>query len=159
MRRRSAAEVSGSSRQRRSIFPASAAAFRSCASAHPAPQMASGRFGHRFRAPVYEEPILSARGRPGSARGGAPGTFFRRGRADSACRGDLAHSRRVVRRVLDTYLPLPNSGSNLVVLQNRDVDDEQYTGRVDLVLSPTDQVSVRYFDDDNLSFNLRRQRP
>ena len=55
----------------------------------------------------------------------------------------------VVRRVLDAYLPLPNAGTNLVVLQNRDVDDEQYTGRADMVLSPAHQISVRYFDDDN----------
>ena len=55
----------------------------------------------------------------------------------------------VARRVLDTYLPLPNSGNNLLVLQNRDIDDRQYTGRADWVVTPAHQVSIRYFDDDN----------
>ena len=53
-----------------------------------------------------------------------------------------------VRRVLDTYLPLPDSGNNLLVIQDRDVDDDQYTGKVDLV-SGRNYLSARYSDDDN----------
>ena len=53
-----------------------------------------------------------------------------------------------VRRVLDTYLPLPDSGNNLLVIQNRDVDDDQFTGKVDLV-SGNNYLSARYTDDDN----------
>ena len=53
-----------------------------------------------------------------------------------------------VRRVLDTYLPLPDSGNNLLVIQNRDVEDDQYTGKVDLV-SGKNYLSARYTDDDN----------
>ncbi|MEO7275725.1 MAG: TonB-dependent receptor [Vicinamibacterales bacterium] len=53
-----------------------------------------------------------------------------------------------VRRVLDTYLPLPDSGNNLLVIQDRDVDDDQYTGKVDLV-SGKNYLSARYTDDDN----------
>jgi hypothetical protein len=40
------------------------------------------------------------------------------------------------------------------VLQNRDIADEQYTGRADWMVSPANQISRRYFDDDN-----RCQRP
>ena len=53
-----------------------------------------------------------------------------------------------VRRVLDTYLPLPDSGNNLLVIQDRDVDDDQYTGKVDLV-SGRNCLSARYSDDGN----------
>ena len=53
-----------------------------------------------------------------------------------------------VRRVLDTYLPLPDSGNNLLVIQDRDVEDDQYTGKVDLV-SGKNYLSARYTDDDN----------
>jgi hypothetical protein len=54
-----------------------------------------------------------------------------------------------VRQILDAYLPLPNSGNNLLVFQNRDVDDDQYTAKVDYVLSERNRLSGRFYDDDN----------
>lgn len=54
-----------------------------------------------------------------------------------------------VRQVLDAYLPLPNAGNNLIVLQNRDIDDEQYTVKLDYVFSSNNYLSGRYYDDDN----------
>nr|MBA3440847.1 TonB-dependent receptor [Pyrinomonadaceae bacterium] len=55
----------------------------------------------------------------------------------------------IVRQVLDAYLPLPNAGNNLLVFQNRDVDDDQYTAKVDYVFSEKNYLSGRYYDDDN----------
>lgn len=55
----------------------------------------------------------------------------------------------VVRQILDAYLPLPNSGNNLLVFQNRNVDDDQYTARVDYVVSENNRLSGRYYDDEN----------
>src|SRR5262249_35212788 len=55
----------------------------------------------------------------------------------------------VARAVLDAYLPLPNTGNNLLVFQNRNVDDDQYTGRVDYQISEKNRLSGRYYDDEN----------
>jgi hypothetical protein len=54
----------------------------------------------------------------------------------------------VVRQVLDAYLPVPDSGTNLRVLQNRDVDDDQYAAKADIVAGKH-YLSARYSDDDN----------
>ena len=55
----------------------------------------------------------------------------------------------VMRKVLDAYLPLPNSGNNLIVVPNRNIDDDQYTGKVDWQITQNNRLSGRYFDDDN----------
>ena len=55
----------------------------------------------------------------------------------------------VVKNILNAYLPLPNSGNNLVITQNRNSEDDQYTGRGDWQLTSNNRLSGRYFDDDN----------
>lgn len=52
-------------------------------------------------------------------------------------------------RLANTYLPLPNSGSQYISVQNRNVDDVQYLVKIDQVISNTNHLSVRYFDDRN----------
>lgn len=55
-----------------------------------------------------------------------------------------------VKVVLDAYLPFPNAGgNNLVVLQNRNLDDDQVAFRADYQLSANNRLTGRFFWDDN----------
>ncbi|MFN7930939.1 MAG: TonB-dependent receptor [Blastocatellia bacterium] len=56
----------------------------------------------------------------------------------------------VAKAVLDAYLPLPNAGgNNLVVLQNRNIDDDQVAFRADYQLSERNRLTGRLFWNDN----------
>lgn len=52
-------------------------------------------------------------------------------------------------RLAATYLPLPNSGTQYISVQNRNIDDVQYLIKIDQVISNSNHLSVRYFDDRN----------
>ena len=50
-------------------------------------------------------------------------------------------------KLLDTVVPLPNSGNRLIVPRDADKDDDQFLAKVDHVFSTRNQVSVRLFYD------------
>ena len=52
--------------------------------------------------------------------------------------------------VANALLPLPNSGTQYISVENQNLDDTQYLAKVDHVFSDNDHLSVRYFyDEDN----------
>jgi hypothetical protein len=52
--------------------------------------------------------------------------------------------------VANALLPLPNSGTQYISVENQNLDDTQYLAKVDHVFSDKDHLSVRYFyDEDN----------
>lgn len=53
-------------------------------------------------------------------------------------------------KLTDLYLPLPNSGTQYISAANKNIDDTQYLGKIDQIVSSTNHLSVRYFfDQDN----------
>ncbi len=53
-------------------------------------------------------------------------------------------------KLANTYLPLPNSGTQFISVQNKNIDDTQYLAKVDQVITTNNHLSVRYFyDQDN----------
>jgi hypothetical protein len=71
--------------------------------------------------------------------------------------GNVIPSNRLdptVRKILDDMLPLPNSGSNYVFGFTQNMDDDQWTGRLDHEFTSRNRMTVRYFYDMN-----RFQRP
>lgn len=52
--------------------------------------------------------------------------------------------------IANALLPLPNSGTQYISVENQNLDDTQYLAKVDHVFSEKDHLSVRYFyDEDN----------
>jgi len=54
-----------------------------------------------------------------------------------------------VSKILSDMLPLPNSGLNLVSDIPQNLNDNQFTGRVDHELTPKNRITGRYFYDAN----------
>jgi hypothetical protein len=46
------------------------------------------------------------------------------------------------------YLPLPNSGTQYISVQNKNIDDLQYLVKIDQVVSSNNHLSGRYFYDE-----------
>jgi hypothetical protein len=67
--------------------------------------------------------------------------------------GNIVPANRIdplVTRVLSDLLPLPNSGLNLITPISQNLDDDQYTMRVDHEVSTSNRLAVRYFYDNNV---------
>ncbi len=53
-------------------------------------------------------------------------------------------------KLATTYLPLPNSGTQYISVQNKNIDDTQYLAKIDHIFSANNHFSARYFyDEDN----------
>ncbi len=52
-------------------------------------------------------------------------------------------------KVENAYIPLPNSGTNYVTNQNKNIDDTQYLVKIDNNFSDNNHFSGRYFYDEN----------
>jgi hypothetical protein len=66
--------------------------------------------------------------------------------------GNIVPSNRIdptVSKILNDMLPLPNSGLNLVSPVSQNLNDDQFTGRVDHELTSKNRITVRYFYDAN----------
>lgn len=55
----------------------------------------------------------------------------------------------VSQKVADLYLPLPNRGTQWVGTQFKHVDDLQWLAKVDQMITSTNHLSARYFNDEN----------
>jgi hypothetical protein len=52
--------------------------------------------------------------------------------------------------VANALIPLPNSGTQYISVENQNLDDTQYLAKVDHIFSEKDRLSIRYFyDQDN----------
>lgn len=56
-------------------------------------------------------------------------------------------------KLVNTIVPLPNSGNRLIVPRDADKDDDQFLAKVDHVFSTRNQMSVRFFYDH---YNFQR---
>ena len=53
-------------------------------------------------------------------------------------------------KLSNLYLPFPNSGTQYISVANKNIDDTQYVGKVDHLISNNNHLSVRYyFNEDN----------
>ncbi len=61
-------------------------------------------------------------------------------------------------KLANLYLPLPNSGSQYISVQNKNIDDVQYLIKIDQVISNSSRLSGQSFGDNN-DFPAGFQRP
>jgi hypothetical protein len=52
-------------------------------------------------------------------------------------------------KLASAYLPLPNSGTQWVGVQNKNIDDTQFLVKIDQMISDRNHLSGRYFYDEN----------
>ncbi len=52
-------------------------------------------------------------------------------------------------KLANLYLPLPNSGTQYISVQNRNIDDTQYLIKIDQVITTNNHFSTRYFLDND----------
>jgi hypothetical protein len=51
--------------------------------------------------------------------------------------------------VANALIPLPNSGTQDISVENQNLDDTQHLAKVDHAFSEKDRLSIRYFYDQN----------